>query len=81
MHMIFKGINKNNKPKTIKWFIIAKNGEGPQIPSVPAAYLAKKIADSSLSAPGAMPCVGLIPLEDYIDQLSEFDIKISELKD
>jgi hypothetical protein len=80
MHMIFKGIDKNNKPKTIKWFIVAKNGDGPQIPSAPAAYLAKKIANGSLSSPGAMPCIGLIPLKDYLKQLSEFDIKISELK-
>ena len=37
-----KGTNKEGKPLEIKWFIIAKDNDGPQIPCVPAIILSKK---------------------------------------
>ena len=38
IHMIIKGKNKSNKMHERKWFIIAKNGSGPYIPSVASVY-------------------------------------------
>lgn len=80
MHMIFKGIDKSGKNKTFKWFIVAKGGDGPQIPALPAAYLAKQILKGGLSQlqPGAYPCVNLISLKSYLNELSEFNIKAYE---
>ena len=80
MHMIFKGIDKSGKNKSFKWFIVAKDGDGPQIPAAPAAYLAKQIIKGELSKlkPGAYPCVNLISLKSYLNELSEFNIKAYE---
>jgi hypothetical protein len=74
MHVIIKGPDKNHQFKKIEWFIIALNGDGPQIPCVPAIILAKKIISGKLNLKGAMPCAGLITLEEYMEELKEFDI-------
>jgi len=69
MHMLMKGINKAGKSFKIKWFIIAKNNDGPQIPCVPAIILSKKIIQDKLRASGAVPCVGMITLDEYMKEL------------
>lgn len=63
------------KPLEIQWFIIAKNNDGPQIPCVPAIILAKKIMRDELHISGAMPCMGMITLDEYMQELAEFSIK------
>ncbi len=75
MHMLMKGIDKKGKPIEIKWFIIAKDNDGPQIPCVPAIILSKKIIRGNLHVSGAMPCVGMITLTEYMKELEEFSIK------
>ncbi len=74
MHMIIKGKGKNGKVKEIKWFIIAKDGDGPQIPPIPAIVLAKKLSAGKLLDTGAKPCVGLVSLNEYLNELKEFNI-------
>lgn len=75
MHIIIKGTDKEGKPLEIKWFIIAKNGDGPQIPCVPAIIISKKIINNVLQIRGAMPCVGMVTLEEYMQELKGFSIK------
>lgn len=75
MHMLIKGVNKEGKPIGIKWFIIAKENDGPQIPCVPAIILSKKIIQGKLHTSGAMPCVGMVTLDEYLEELKGFSIK------
>jgi ribosomal protein S17E len=75
MHMIISGIDHAGKPLTIKWFLIAKNGDGPQIPCVPAIIMAKKIINDEYNDYGAHTCTGLVTLEECLNELKEFDIK------
>jgi hypothetical protein len=75
MHMIIKGQDKNNQPKTIKWFIIAKSGDGPQIPIIPTIVLTKKLLNNPEKLIGAKACVGLVTLDEYLSELSELDIE------
>lgn len=74
MHMILKGISKGGKPLTVKWYLIAKSNDGPQIPCVPAIILSQKLLDGTLSLTGAMPCVGLISLKEYLNELQGFNV-------
>lgn len=74
MHIIIKGKDKRGKSKEIKWFVIAKNGDGPQIPTIPAIILAKKLYFEDLTESGAVPCVGLVSLQAYKNELSDFEI-------
>jgi len=58
---------------------VAKSGDGPQIPCVPAILLAQRLHEKGPGlAPGALPCVGLVKLEDYLGELSRFDIETFE---
>ena len=76
MHMILSGTGLGGEPLTRTWFIVAGAGDGPQIPTVPAILLARRLyeKDPSLAA-GAYPCIGLVRLEDYLDALKPFSIK------
>jgi saccharopine dehydrogenase-like NADP-dependent oxidoreductase len=75
MHMLLKGIDKDGKLLEIKWFIIAKNNDGPQIPCVPPIILSKKNIKCELHEIGAMPCVGMITLDEYMQEIQGFSIK------
>jgi hypothetical protein len=75
MHMIMQGQDQHGDHKTIKWFIIAKNGDGPEIPTIPAVILVKKLFNGSFNYKGAMPCVGMIKLSEYLAELACYNIK------
>jgi hypothetical protein len=75
MHILLKGKDHDDHAKTIQWFIIAKNGHGPQIPCVPAIILAKKLFNDALTLRGAMACTGLVTVEEYLAELQDFDIQ------
>lgn len=75
MHMLMKGTNHEGNAIEIKWFLIAKDNDGPQIPVVPAIILSKKIIKGELNTRGALPCVGMITLEEYMKELDGFYIQ------
>ena len=75
MHIIITGKDKRDKPLQKNWFIIAKNNDGPQIPCVPAIILSKKLIAGELKALGAMPCIDLLTLDEYLNELRDFNIK------
>jgi len=79
MHVTISGTDHIGAPLTRSWFIVAKSGDGPQIPCVPAILLAKRLHEKDPGiATGAFPCVGLIKLEDYLNELKRFDIETFE---
>lgn len=75
MHMLIKGTDKQGKPLEIKWFIIGKDNDGPQIPCVPAIIISKKIIQNKLHQSGAVPCVGMVTLEEYMKELEGFSVR------
>ncbi len=72
MHVILSGTDHRGEPHTRNWFIIAKNGDGPHIPTIPAIVLAEKLAMGKSVAAGARACVGLLTLEEYLLELKRF---------
>ena len=72
---IITGKDKQDKPLQKNWFIIAKNNDGPQIPCVPEIILSKKLIAGELKTLGAMPCIDLLTLGEYLNELRDFDIK------
>lgn len=64
---------------TRKWFIIAKDGHGPHIPTIPAILLAERLAKGHAMKAGAYPCVGLVSLKDYLKELEAFSITTYEV--
>ncbi len=78
MHVILSGLGLDGKPHTRKWFIIAKGGDGPHIPTIPAIILAQKLATKTLVPTGAMPCVGLVGLDEYLNELAKYAVEVFE---
>ncbi len=74
MHMIMQGKDLVGKPKTIEWYIIAKEGHGPQIPCIPSIVLAKKLIAQTCTTRGALPCAALISLAEYMNELKNLSI-------
>jgi hypothetical protein len=75
MHIILRGEDQSGRPVTKRWFIIARDGDGPYIPTVPAVVLAAKIISGVFARTGAMPCVGMVTLQEYLDELAHLKIK------
>ena len=78
MHMILQGKDTEGKPHTRSWFLVAKDGHGPHIPTIPAILLAEQLANKQITEAGAMPCMGLVTLNDYLKELESYDIKTYE---
>jgi len=79
MHVTLSGEDTDGKPLRTEWAIIARSGDGPQIPCVPAILLARRLYEKGPGlTPGAFACVGLVKLEDYLAQLGRFDISSFE---
>lgn len=73
-YLKMSGIDENNDDKHITFALTARSGDGPFIPCMPAILLANQIAKDEINKIGAMPCMGLITLNDYLDALKPLDI-------
>jgi len=74
MHMKIEGLDQENKPLQTEWYLIADEGDGPYIPATPSVLIIKKLLNGSLKECGAMPCVGLFTLQEFMDEVSDLDI-------
>jgi hypothetical protein len=79
MHMILRGRGADGAPHERRWFMVAKDGDGPQIPCVPAILIARDLARGEEMARGAYACVGLVSLEDYAGELQDYRIAMQLL--
>ncbi len=77
-HMVLSGKGKNKEDKLIEFELIAKSGDGPYIPCMPAILMAKKLVNGEMNKYGAYPCVGFITCDEYLNALSELDITWEE---
>lgn len=59
---------------TRQWLLRAGSGHGPWIPAVPAAIVARKLALGELAVTGAMPCLGMFTLEEFMAEVAHLDI-------
>ena len=74
MHMIVSGHDHQGRPLSCRWFIVARDGHGPYIPTVPAIVLARRLIRQPCVLTGALPCVGLVTLDEYLAQLKPYSI-------
>jgi len=74
MHILISGKDFKGSPLTRSWFIVALDGYGPYIPTVPAIVLAKKLFNGDYVPSGALPYVGLVSLSGYLDELRDYPI-------
>lgn len=69
------GCDEQGQPLRLRWSLSAAAGDGPQIPATPAVVLARKLADGQLLQRGAMPCMGLLTLDEVLAALAGFAVE------
>jgi len=74
MQIEIKGFHEDGNSKSITWHLNAKNNHGPEIPCTPAIILARKLARDEITIRGALPCLGLVTIEDFDREVETFEI-------
>jgi hypothetical protein len=74
MHVALISRAPGGLPRRVVWEMTAREGHGPEIPSIPAAILARKLAVGEITARGATPCVGLFTLDEFAAAIRPFAI-------
>jgi Saccharopine dehydrogenase NADP binding domain len=74
MVVTLDGRDAGGRRRRIVWHLVAGSGHGPYIPATPAVILGKRLLDGTLSARGAMPCVGLFTLDEFLAEIADLDI-------
>lgn len=57
------------------WQLIARNGDGPNVPAAASVAIVRALANGTLAARGALPCLGIVSLPEILDVLKPFAIE------
>ena len=74
MTMRFSGRSQKQDSHVIEWHLEARSNHGPEIPCTPATVVARRLLRGAETRVGALPCYGLVTLEELREDLSGFDI-------
>jgi saccharopine dehydrogenase-like NADP-dependent oxidoreductase len=77
MHVEVRGEDRAGAPVLRRWILVARNDDGPTVPTLASTALIHKLACGEIAARGAMPCVGLLTLSDFVAQMSGLAIDIT----
>lgn len=59
----------------IAWHLTADDNHGPEIPCMAAILLARKLAHRQLAVHGALPCMGLLTLDEFAPEFARWGIR------
>lgn len=76
MSVELTGTDASGAPMTKRWNLIVSNNHGPYIPCGASIALAGKLASGGLPK-GAMPCMGLLTVDEYLAPLQGLDIRVT----
>lgn len=72
MHVRMRGRGHDGARQRLDWSLIARNGDGPQIPATAAVLLTRKLAHGALPGAGATPCLDLFALDEFLQTLDGY---------
>ena len=75
MFVTMAGSGLDGQPLTLTWQLVAAQNHGPHIPCGAAIALASKLAAGAPLPHGAMPCMGLLTVAEYLAALDGFDVR------
>jgi saccharopine dehydrogenase-like NADP-dependent oxidoreductase len=76
MHVTVRGLDVQSRSISRTWWLLAGSDHGPQIPCFPAIALARKLLRGEIRARGAMPCMGLLSVDEILDVGRGLDLRI-----
>jgi len=76
--MEVEGLDTLGNPKKARFDLVARQGDGLYIPTIPAIVVALKLARNQITQKGACACLGLVTLEEYLERLSPLQIEWQE---
>lgn len=75
MFVSLQGMGLDGRALRLEWHLVAAQNHGPYIPCGASIALARKLAQGESLPHGAMPCVGLLTVDDYLAALQGFDVR------
>jgi saccharopine dehydrogenase-like NADP-dependent oxidoreductase len=75
MFVRMSGTGRDGRERMREWQLAASADDGSTIPCLAAVALAKKMARGELAHRGAMPCVGLLALDEYLAETNGLRIQ------
>ena len=78
MHLRVDGLLADGTSRARLWHLIALRGDGPYVPTLAAAALVRRFLEGTLPQRGAMPCVGLLTLDDFARETDGLAITMQE---
>lgn len=70
------GKSKEGLPVSHGWQLVAKQGDGPYVPTLPASIMVRKILTGGAGAPGARTSFGTIMLKEFMDEAADLHIEM-----
>ena len=80
MFVTLRGIDAAGATRVRNWELRASAEEGAMIPCMASVALARKLARGEIALRGAMPCVGLLTLAEYLDELKPWKVEAHEIQ-
>jgi hypothetical protein len=74
MHVTVTGRDVRSQPASLTWWLLAANDHGPYVPCFPAIALARKLLRGEIETRGAMPCMGLLTVDEILAVGSGLDL-------
>lgn len=76
MHVELSGLGTDGHSRRRRWEIVACDGDGPEIPATAAVVIARKLARGTLAARGAHACLDLFTLDECLDSLADYAMRV-----
>ncbi len=78
MFVHLHGVDESGAPKQVRWQLVAEDGVGPNVPTIPSELLINQIASGN-AQPGARVCMGLFTLKEFFEIASRWGIYQKEI--
>ena len=78
MHVECQGIDQHQQWIRRTWYLIAQDGDGPQVPCTAAVILARKFQAKAFTQTGAYACMGFIRKTEFDQEFEKFAITQQE---
>jgi saccharopine dehydrogenase-like NADP-dependent oxidoreductase len=76
MFVVLEGLGHDGRPLTRRWHLLVERNHGPFVPCGAVLALANKLAGGVALPKGAMPCMGLLTVGEYLAPLKSLAITV-----